>query len=174
MAGHSKWAQIKRQKEKTDKQKSKTFTKYARLITAEARVSGADSPAVATIVENAKKENVPKDVIERAIKKATESGAEVVEEIIYESYGPGGAALIIKAATSNRNKASQEIKHILSKNGFTLATPGSALWAFYKENHEWLPTSTIPLEVKDIVLLEKVIEELLTSDEVEEVFTNAE
>jgi transcriptional/translational regulatory protein YebC/TACO1 len=81
---------------------------------------------------------------------------------------------VIEALTSNRNKAAQEIKHILSKNGFELATPGSALWAFKKEQMMWLPQTTVSLSDEDLVLLEKIVDELEDNDEVQEVFTNVE
>lgn len=175
MAGHNKWAQIKRQKASTDAKKSKVFSKYARLIGAEAKKSnGAMSASLTAVIENAKKENVPKDVIERAIKKGKEVGGELMESVTYECYGPGGSAIIIEALTANRNKAAQEIKHILSKNGFTLANPGAAAWAFAKENMKWVPQTTLPLSDEDLVLLEKLVDELEDNEEVQEVFTNVE
>ncbi len=174
MSGHNKWAQIKRQKEKTDKQKSKIFTKYARLISAEVRVSGKDSHSSQAIINNAKKENVPKDVIERAIKKATDPDLSNLSHITYEAYGPGGSALIIESTTSNRNKAIQEIRHILSKNGFSLATQGSVVWAFSKTNDGWEPNATIELSEEDLHILEILVSSLEENDEVEEVFTNVQ
>ncbi len=182
MSGHNKWAQIKRQKASTDAKKSKVFTKHARLISVESKKSkGTTSASLQSAIENAKKDNVPKDVIERAIKKGTESGGESLEEITYECYGPGGSAIIIEAQTSNRNKAAQEIKHILSKNGFSLASPGSASWAFKKQlptaengNIKWVPETTVPLEDIDLEILSKLVDELEENEEVEEVYTNAE
>lgn len=175
MSGHSKWAQIKRQKGATDAKKSKVFTRYARLISNESKKSdGAMSAGLVSAIDSAKKENVPKDVIERAIKKGKDSQGENLEQITYESYGPGGSALVIEALTSNRNKAAQEIKHILSKNGFELASPGSALWAFKKEGGVWIPSSTLPLSDEDLVILEKLVDELEDNEEVQEVFTNVE
>jgi transcriptional/translational regulatory protein YebC/TACO1 len=175
MSGHSKWSQIKRQKEKTDGQKSKTFSKYARLITSESKVSqGKETPSLLAIIENAKKENVPKDVIERAVKKGTEAGGDAMEMITYETYGPGGSAIVIDAFTSNRNKAAAEIKHILTKNGYALAAPGSATWAFKRENMQWVPQTTVSLEEADLALLEKLVNDLDDNDEVQEVFTNVD
>lgn len=175
MSGHNKWSQIKRQKEKTDGQKSKIFSKYARLITLESKKSnGASSPSLQVVIENAKKENVPKDVIDRAIKKGTESGGEALETITYEAYGPGGCAIIIEALTSSKNKVAQEIKHILSKNELSLATIGSATWAFRRENMRWVPNVTVELSDTDLTLLDKLVGELEDNDEVQEVFTNVE
>lgn len=175
MSGHSKWSQIKRLKEKTDGQKSKTFSKYARLITAESKKTGGkETPGLLTIIENAKKDNVPKDVIERAVKKGSEAGGEALEMITYETYGPGGCAIVIDAFTSNRNKAAAEIKHILTKNSHALAAPGSATWAFRRDNMKWIPQTTTLLSDDDLALLDKLVTELDDNDEVQEVFTNVE
>lgn len=176
MSGHNKWSQIKRQKEKTDGQRSKIFSKYAKIIADAAKKAkgNKDDPSLRTAVEKAKSFNMPNDNIERAIKKATEAGAASMESITYEAYGPGGSAMIIEAMTDNRNKAAQEIKMILARNNFSLAGMGSATWAFKREGIDWKPTTTTPLGEEDIVLLEKLIDELENCDEVQEVFTNAE
>lgn len=175
MSGHNKWSQIKRQKEKTDGQKSKTFSKYGKLIAVEAKkaLGNRESPGLKAIIDRAKAENMPNDNIERAIKKATDNSA-VMEGITYEAYGPGGCAMIIEALTDNRNKAAQEIKFILGKHSFALAGMGAASWAFVKEGHTWKPTTTVPLEEADLETLGKLVEELEDNDEVQEVFTNAE
>lgn len=176
MAGHNKWSKIKRQKAGTDAAKSKIFSKMARAIaTASRQANGnASSPILRTAIEKAREYNMPNDNIERAIQKGIGAGAEAMESITYEAYGPGGCALVIEALTSNRNKAAQEVKFILSENGLSLAAPGSATWAFKKENGEWLPNMTVPLSPEDSQKLEKVINELEENDEVQEVYTNAE
>lgn len=176
MAGHNKWSQIKRQKEKTDAQKSKAYSKYARLISLESKKANGNitSSELAIIIDKAKKDNVPKDVIERAVKKGTEAGAGTMEAITYEAYGPGGCALVIEVLTDNRNKAAQEIKHILSNHNISLAGIGSATWAFSRSGMEWHPTSTIPLSEQDIEQLAKVVEDLENYDDVQGVYTNAE
>lgn len=176
MSGHNKWSKIKRQKEKTDGQKSKIFGKMVKLITTEAKKASGNlqSPGLKNAIEKAKSMNVPNDNIERAIKKSTESGA-VMESIIYESYGPGGCGIIIEALTDNRNKATQEIKCILSKHDFSLAGIGSVTWAFERAlSMEWNPTTTIPLSEEDGKKLSDLIDELEESDEVQDVYTNAE
>lgn len=175
MSGHNKWTQIKRQKEKTDGQKSKIFGKFAKLIADEARKAAGNrnSPGLKAAIDRAKAENMPNDNIERAVKRATESKT-AMENIMYECYGPGGCAMIIEALTDNRNKAAQEIKFILSKHGFALAGMGAAAWAFAKEGASWKPTTTTTLEEADLELLGKLVEELEENDEVQEVFTNAE
>jgi len=175
MSGHNKWTQIKRQKGVTDAKKSKAYSKYARLIGMEAKTSGGIMNAtLSAVIENAKKENVPKDVIERAVKKGNETGGETLETIVYECYGPGGCAMIIEALTGSKNKAVQEIKHILSKNGFALAGVGSATWAFLRIDMKWVPKVSVPLTDGDLIILEKLVDELEDNDEVQEVFTNVE
>jgi YebC/PmpR family DNA-binding regulatory protein len=175
MSGHSKWAQIKRQKASTDAKRSKLFSKHARFIAVESKKSsGTMTASLQAVIDNAKKDNVPKDVIDRAVKKGTETGGDAMEPITYESYGPGGTAIIIEALTSNRNKAAQEIKHILSKNGFALAAPGSASWAFTKSLNDWQPNITVELEDADLEMLDKLVDELENNEEVQDVFTNAQ
>lgn len=174
MAGHNKWSKIKRQKEKTDAQKSKIFSKMAKAISTAVRHAHGDknSPSVRAVIDKAREYNMPLDNIERAIKKSSEEGE--MESITYEAYGPGGCALIIEALTGNRNKAAQEVKHILSEFGFELAAPGSASWAFTRENHEWKPNLPVPISEEDGKILENLIEKLEENDEVQDVYTNAE
>ena len=176
MSGHNKFSKIKHLKAKNDAQKSQHFGKLVRLITVEAKASKGNlsSPGLAAAIEKARKENMPNDTIDRAIKKAITDNSAAMENIIYETYGPGGVAVLISVLTDNRNKAAQEIKHTLSLNGFELATPGSASWAFQKTHEGWTPTTTMPLEDADIELLTKLVEDLENNDDVQEVFTNAE
>ncbi len=178
MSGHNKWSKIKNKKAVTDAQKSKIFGKLVRFITIESKKSGGDinSPSLRSAIEKARAANVPNDNIERAVSKG-KSGSEGgnLEQITYEAYGPGGCALIIDALTDNRNKAAQEIKHILSKNGFELAAPGSASWAFTKSaDSSWEPNLKVSVSESDGLILDKLIEELEENDEVREVYTNAE
>jgi YebC/PmpR family DNA-binding regulatory protein len=176
MSGHNKWSKIKRQKEKTDAQKSKIFGKMVKLITVEAKKAGGNiaSPGLKSAIDRAKAANVPNDNIERAIKKFSEGGA-AMEAITYEAYGPGGCAMVIEALTDNRNKAAQEIKFILSKNGYALAGMGAATWAFTRmPDMTWEAQSTIPLSDEDGEKLDKLIDELEENDEVQDVYTNAE
>ncbi len=183
MAGHNKWSKVKRKKAVSDAEKSKVFSKIVKLISSEAKKSGGvESAGLKTAIEKAKEANVPKDVIERAVKKAKESAPQ--ESITYEAYGPGGVALIIEALTENRNKAAAEIKHILSKHGFSLASPGSATWAFQKDSVAgnpdarigagWQATTMIKLSEEDGEKLGALIDDLEENDEVQEVFMNAE
>ncbi|MEX2014276.1 MAG: YebC/PmpR family DNA-binding transcriptional regulator [Parcubacteria group bacterium] len=181
MSGHNKWSKIKNKKAVTDAAKSKIFSKMAKLISTASKQVGGDitSPILRAVIDKAREYNMPVDNIERAIKKGTGADAEALEAITYETYGPAGSALIIETLTTNRNKAAQEIKFILSKHGLALATPGSATWAFTKENGparggaSWKPNITIPLSEEDGKILESVIEELEDNDEVQDVYTNA-
>jgi YebC/PmpR family DNA-binding regulatory protein len=175
MSGHNKWSKIKRQKEKTDGQKSKIYGKMVRMISVEAKKANGDvtAPGLRTAIEKAQAANVPKDNIERAVKKANEAEGSM-EPITYEAYGPGGCAMIIEALTLNRNKAAQEIKHILSKHDLSLAGIGSAAWAFEKITGGWEPKTTVELSEEDGNKLSDLVDELEENDEVQEVFTNAE
>ena len=178
MSGHNKWAQIKHKKAITDSKKSKIFSKLVRFISVEAKLSGGkNSPGLRAAIEKAKKVNMPAENIERAIKKASEPGAKM-ETITYEAYGPGGAGIIIETLTESRNRTAQDIKHILTKNGFLLGGIGSATWAFTKEltpeGLKWIPNMFIPLSDTDLGLLDKLVDELEENDDVQDVYTNAE
>ncbi len=177
MSGHNKFSKIKHQKAKNDGQKSKVFGKLVRFITVEAKKAEGNlkSPGLALAIEKAKKENMPNDTIDRAVKKATTDNSTVMENITYESYGPGGIAILIESLTDNRNKAAQEIKAILSQHGSELASPGSAAWAFSKGPDGTITANmTMPLEDADIEKLHVLVEALEENDEVQEVYTNAE
>ncbi len=175
MAGHNKWSKIKRQKEKTDGQKSKIFGKLVKMIQVEAKKAGGNvsSPGLKTAIEKARAMNMPNDNIERAIKKSAEAGES--EIVVYEAYGPGGCAMVIECLTDNKNRANQDVKTILSRNGFAMAGVGAATWAFtHNPGEDWIPTSTIPLSEEDGEKLSTLIDELEESDEIQEVYTNAE
>lgn len=175
MAGHNKWSKIKRQKEKTDGQKSKIFGKMVKMIQVEAKKANGNlnSPGLKTAIEKAKAVNMPNDNIERAIKKSAEAGE--TELIVYEAYGPGGCAMIIEALTDSKNRANQDIKTILAKNGLAMAGVGSASWAFsHNPGEDWIPTSTVPLSEEDGEKLSTLIDQLEESDDVNEVYTNAD
>lgn len=176
MSGHNRWSQIKEKKGKTDAVKSRIFSKFAALITQEARSAKGDrnAPGLRAAIERARKENMPNDNIERAVKKATEAGARDLERVRYEAYGPGGAALLIECLSGNTNKTAQGIKHLLSENGGNLASPGAAAWAFEKTTEGWKPTTTVPLSDEDFAKLEALVEKLEEHEDVQEVVTNAE
>lgn len=175
MAGHSKWAQIKRQKGSEDAKRSKIFSRLSRLISSESKRSGGDvnSPALRTIIEKAKKENMPKDVIERAVSKGLGGEGKEMFEVLYEAYGPGGVAILIEGLTDNKNRTSQEIKHLLSTHGGNLAGVGAASWAFVKKENGWEPEVGAEINEKEIEELTSLVEELEKNDDVQNVFTNA-
>ena len=176
MSGHNKWSKIKHKKGAEDAKKSKVFSKMSRLITAESKRVGGDtsSPTLATIIETAKKENMPKDTIERAVKKGIESGTLAMDRVTYEAYGPGGVAIVIEALTDNRNRTAPELRHILSKRGLELAAPGAATWAFTKQGNEWVANQTMDLSDEDLESLSDLVDALEENDDVQDVFTNAE
>ena len=176
MSGHNKWSKIKHKKAATDAQKSKVFSKLARLITVESKASGGDvnSPGLRSAIEKARGENMPNDNIDRAIKKGAGGDTTQMDPVLYEAYGPGGCAIIIEGLTDNNNRTSQEIKHILSKRGFSLAGSGSVTWAFTKEGMEWVPNSKTKITEDEGVSLDGLLEELEDQDDVQEVYTNAE
>jgi len=176
MGGHNKWSQIKRQKGANDAAKSNVWGKLAKRIAVESKKAGGDvnSPALRAIIETAKKENMPKDNIERAVARGTSADTGALESVTYETYGPGGAAIVIEALTDSRNRTAQEVKHLLTKNGLALAAPGSALWAFEKSAEGYTPKSTVPLSDADNEILMKILQEIDAHDDVEHVYTNAE
>ncbi len=176
MSGHNKWSKIKHQKGASDAAKSKLFGKLVRFITVESKKAKGNltSPGLKTAIDKAKASNVPNDTIDRAVKKGATDNSASMEAITYEAYGPGGCALVIEALTDNRNKASQEIKHILAKQGYALAGIGAATWAFTKENGEWVPQTTTQISEDDGKMLQDLVGELEENDEVQDVYTNAE
>ena len=132
MSGHSKWANIKRKKEKTDGAKAKIFTKIGREITVAAREGGSDpnnNSRLATLIAKAKANNVPNDNIERLLKKASE-GKENYEEITYEGYGPSGVAVIVETLSDNRNRTAGDLRHYFDKCGGNLGQSGSVSFLF--------------------------------------------
>lgn len=175
MAGHSKWAQIKRQKGSEDAKRSKLFARLSRMLATESRAAGGNvqSPSLRAAIERAKKENMPKDTIERAIEKGRGGGSDAYEPILYEGFGPGGAALLIDVVTDSRNRAAQEVKHALAEHGGALGGTNAAQWAFVKEGDGWMPLTPAVLAPEDIERLGALIEELEALDDVQNVYTNA-
>ncbi len=176
MSGHSKWSQIKRQKSVTDAAKSRVFSRYARLIALESKkANGALSvPALAAVIARAKAANMPKDNIERAIAKGISKDSSHFEPVTYEAYGPGGVAIIITALTDNKNRTTQEVKHLLSLQGAELASPGAASWAFIKDGDGYTPNEPL-IEVTggDEGHLSTILETLDEHPDVQRVSTNA-
>ncbi len=134
MSGHSKWSTIKRKKGAADAKRGKVFTRLMREITVAAKMGGGDvemNPRLRTAVAAAKAQNMPKDNIDRAIKKGTgELEGVSYEEITYEGYGPGGVAFLIECLTDNKNRAASDVRHILTKRGGSLAKSGAVSYLF--------------------------------------------
>lgn len=176
MSGHNKWSQIKRQKGAADAQKGRVFSKFASLIAVESRkVNGnVNSPSLSSMIERAKKESMPKENIERAVAKGIGVGASTLEETMYETFGPGGTAIIITAVTDNNNRTAPEIKHILSKKGYALGSPGSASWAFTKTSDGYVPQNPMELNDTDGEVLAELVEALEEQSDVQDVYTTAD
>tara|TARA_B100000508_G_scaffold78473_1_gene61016 strand:+ start:12489 stop:13022 length:534 start_codon:yes stop_codon:yes gene_type:complete len=176
MSGHNKWSKIKHKKAATDAAKGKIFSKHSALITMEVKKAGGDanSPSVVSAIERAKKDSMPKDNIERAVAKGSGAGAANLEEVMYEGYGPGGVAILIQAVTDNNNRTAPEIRHIFTKAGLELGTPGSAAWAFTKSDDGYTPNT--PMELDDITgeKLADFIEKLEEQDDVTDVYSAAD
>ncbi len=133
MSGHSKWSTIKRAKGAADAKRGLQFSKLSRAITVAAKQGGPDPAAnlrLKMAVEAARAASMPKDTINRAIEKASATGGDSIEELVYEGYGPGGAALLIEVLTDNRNRSIAEVRTILNKNGGSMGDSGSVAWLF--------------------------------------------
>ncbi len=139
MSGHNKWASIKHKKGAADARRGKVFTKLIKEITVAARMGGGDAngnPRLRAAILAAKAENMPKDNIERGIKKGTgELEGVSYEESIYEGYGPGGAAVLVESLSDNKNRSVADIRHIFTKNGGNLGSNGCVAWMFKKKGY---------------------------------------
>lgn len=148
MAGHNKWSKVKHIKARVDAIKGRVFSKCAHEIALAARAGGGDPAANArlrTAIDNAKAVSMPKDNIDRAVKKGTgELGGDMIQEISYEGYGPAGIAFIIEMATDNLNRTAQDLRTIFSKNGGAVATPGSVSYQFDRKGEIRIPAADIP------------------------------
>jgi len=174
MSGHNKWSQIKVAKGKTDAQKSKVFTMYAKIITMEAKKAKGDknAPGLKTAIERAKAFNVPNDNIDRAIKKGMGAEANSIEEFIYEGYGPGGVAFLLEGITDSKNRTTQEVKHILSRNGGNLGLQGSVMWAFQKTADGYEAVSPMDISDDDMEKVQKLYGELEDYEDIRNIYVN--
>jgi YebC/PmpR family DNA-binding regulatory protein len=176
MAGHSKWANIKHKKEKTDAQRGKIFTKIGREIAIIVKQGGADPESnskLKDVIAKAKAANMPNDTINRSIKKAAgDVDSANYEEIVYEGYGPGGVAVIVEAMTDNRNRTAGDIRHYFDKFGGNLGTSGCVSFMFDKKG-------VILIEKRDGVaeeglmthVIEAGVEDFNVEDEYYEIIT---
>lgn len=175
MAGHSHWAGIKHKKEATDAKRGKVFSKLLKLITAAAKSEPNPdfNPRLRTAIEKAREASVPADTIERAIKRSSELREEL-EELTFEAYGPGGAAILIEAVSDNRNRTVQEIKLIINEYSGKWAEVGSVRWAFERDNAsgQWQAKFSQPVTGDDIPKLKALVDALAEQDDVQQVYTN--
>jgi len=143
MAGHSKWSKVKRIKGALDAKRGMLFSKLSKEIIVAARAGGGNPEAnhrLRAAIQSARAQSMPNENIERAIKKGTgESGAAALEELLYEGYAPGGVAVMVEAATDNKNRTAAELRSIFSKNGGSLAGPGSVAYLFHRKGQITLP-----------------------------------
>ena len=139
MSGHSKWASIKHKKGALDAKRGKIFTRIIKELTVAARAGGGDpdmNPRLRTIIADAKAANMPAENIKRAIRRGTgEEPGVSYEEVTYEGYGPGGAAVIVDTLTDNKNRTVGELRHMLEKHGGNLAAAGAVSWMFSKKGY---------------------------------------
>ncbi|MGQ0670341.1 MAG: YebC/PmpR family DNA-binding transcriptional regulator [Actinomycetota bacterium] len=156
MSGHSKWSSIKRKKEATDQKRANVYSKLLRAIEVAAREGGGNvegNMTLASAVEKARDFSVPIDNIERATKRgAGEIEGARYEEVTYEGYAPGGVALLVEALTDNRNRTSQEVRHIFQKQGGNLGDPGSTAWMFVRRGLVLVDKAAAPDEEKILEL----------------------
>ena len=176
MSGHSKWNNIKNRKGKQDAAKGKIFTKMAKLIAVAAREGGGDpemNSKLREAVAKAKAANMPNDNIDRAIKKGSgELGDAVFEEITYEGYGPGGAAVIVQALTDNKNRTAGDVRHIFDKNGGNLGTNGCVSYLFERAGRILIEKSDdIDEDELMMVALDAGAEDMETSEDGYEIKT---
>ena len=169
-------SQIKHAKAKTDGQKSKVFSKHALNITMESRKAAGNlaSPGLIAAIERAKKDSMPKENIDRAVAKGSGADGSALSEVLYETYGPGGVAMLITAVTDNPNRTTPEIKHVLSKLGYQLGSAGSSAWAFTKTQEGYTPNMPMNLVDEDGEKLATLIEALEEHDDVQDIFTTAD
>ena len=179
MSGHSKWANIKHRKEKTDAQKGKLFSKIGREISVVVRQGGPDPESNAKlrdVISKAKAANMPIENIMRCIKKASgEIDGENYEEIVYEGYGPGGVAIIVEAMTDNRKRTAGEIRHLFDKYGGNLGASGCVEWMFEKKGLIIIDKSNVS-EEDELILrgLEAGAEDIKSEDDYYEITTEPE
>jgi len=171
MSGHHKKGIV-------DAKRAKIFTRMSKLISVAVKEANGDTthPSVLAAVEKAKKYDVPKENIERAIKKGSDKDSAVMEVMTYEGYGPGGVGLIIEAVTDNKNRTAQEVKHAFSKLDFAMGVPGSVSWGFTKDQEgEWTPNAGTEIELSEQheEKLKELIAALEELDDVTNVHTNA-
>jgi YebC/PmpR family DNA-binding regulatory protein len=175
MSGHSKWSTIKRKKGAEDAKRGKIFTRLARDIMVAARESGGDensNPKLKLAIQKARAANMPKDNIERAIKKGTgELDGGQMEELTYEAYGPDGVAFLIDVLTDNKNRTLADVKYVFNRGGGSLASAGSVQWQFEQKGYLTLKNEGIDFEEVFMVAAEAGAEDVTEEDEYIVIYT---
>lgn len=178
MSGHSKWSTIKHKKGAADAKRGKIFTRILKEMTVAARMGGGDqtgNPRLRAAVAEAKANNMPKENIERAIKRGTgELEGLTYEELTYEGYGPGGVAVMVETMTDNTNRTTPEIRHIFEKCGGNMGTPGSVRFQFERKGYFAVEKSAASEDKLMEVALEAGADDLQTEDEGFEIYTSPE
>lgn len=178
MSGHSKWSTIKRKKGAIDATRGKMFTRLIKEITVAARSGGGDpdgNPRLRSAILTAKKENMPKDNITRAIKKGTgEIAGEVYEEILYEGYGPGGVAVLVECMTDNRNRTVADVRHYFAKSNGNLGESGCVAWMFDKKGLIQVDKKSISEDALMELALEAGAEDVVEEENEFQVYTAPE
>ena len=173
MAGHSKWANIQHRKGRQDAARSKLFSKLAKEITVAAKMGDPDpdkNPRLRLAVKEAKSQSVPKDVIDRAIKKSQGGDAESYDEIRYEGYGPGGVALIVEAMTDNRNRTASTVRSTFTKCGGNLGETGSVSFMFDRKGQVLYPLEVGDEDTVMMAALEAGAEDVETTEDGHAIF----
>ncbi|MCU0909908.1 MAG: YebC/PmpR family DNA-binding transcriptional regulator [Rhodobacteraceae bacterium] len=168
MAGHSKWANIQHRKGKQDAVRAKLFSKLSKEITVAAKMGDPDpdkNPRLRLAVKEARAASMPKDVIERAIKKSQGGDADTYEEIRYEGYGPGGVAVIVEAMTDNRNRTASNVRSTFAKNGGNLGETGSVAFMFDRKGEVMYPASVGDADTVMMAAIEAGAEDVESDDE---------
>jgi YebC/PmpR family DNA-binding regulatory protein len=178
MSGHSKWSTIKHKKAAQDAKRGKAFTKIIKEIMVAARIGGGDltaNPRLRTAIAAAKAENMPKDNIERAIKKGTgELEGVNYEEVKYEGYGPGGVAILVETISDNRQRTVADIRHIFAKRGGNLGEPGSVAWIFEKKGLILVEKNKVDEETLMNIVLEANAQDIQEQENEWEIYTTPE
>jgi YebC/PmpR family DNA-binding regulatory protein len=176
MAGHNKWSKVKHIKARVDAIKGRVFSRCAHEIALAARSGGGDPAANArlrTAIDNAKAVSMPKDNIERAIRKGTgELGGDAIQEVTYEGYGPGGIAFLIEMATDNLNRSAADLRSMFTKNGGSVASPGSVSYQFDRKGEIRIPAHAISEEKLMELSIHAGADDILSDDEEHTVLTS--
>lgn len=178
MSGHSKWSKVKHQKATTDVARGAAFTKASRAITVAVREAGGVTDPNANFhlrlaIEQARAVNMPKETIQRAMEKGSgPAGEGGIEQVVYGAYGPGGVALLIEAATDNRNRTVSVIKNTLERYGAALTSPGAVAFLFTRSGITMKPLTVMEVPQDKRATIETLVAQLTALEDVQRVYTN--